>query len=56
MPGMIDTHIHAPQYFNAGVGLDLPLLNWLDKYTFPVESRFCDTDFANEIYTRVVVS
>lgn len=56
MPGMIDTHIHAPQYYNAGIGLDLPLLGWLNKYTFPTEARFSDLDFANEVYTRVVVS
>lgn len=56
MPGMIDTHIHAPQYVNAGLGLDLPLLGWLDKYTFPTESRFSDLEFASEVYSRVVVS
>ena len=56
MPGMIDTHIHAPQYVNAGFGLELPLLGWLNKYTFPTEARFSDLNFANEVYTRVVVS
>lgn len=56
IPGMIDTHIHAPQYVNAGKGLDLPLLGWLDKYTFPTEARFSDLDFAENVYTRVVVS
>lgn len=56
MPGMIDTHIHAPQYINAGFGLELPLLGWLNKYTFPTEARFSDLKFANEVYTRVVVS
>ncbi|XP_046650539.1 guanine deaminase-like [Daphnia pulicaria] len=56
MPGMIDTHIHAPQYVNAGFGLDLPLLGWLNKYTFPTESRFSDLNFADEVYTRVVAN
>lgn len=55
MPGMIDTHIHAPQYVNAGMALDLPLLGWLNKYTFPTESRFKDVDFARKVYNRVVV-
>lgn len=54
MPGMIDTHIHAPQYVNAGMALDLPLLSWLTKYTFPTESRFKDVDFARKVYKRVV--
>ncbi|XP_045030070.1 guanine deaminase-like isoform X1 [Daphnia magna] len=56
MPGMIDTHIHAPQYINAGFGLELPLLGWLNKYTFPTEARFSDLKFANEVYTRVVAN
>lgn len=56
MPGMVDTHIHAPQYSYAGTGLDLTLLQWLNTYTFPAESRFKDLDFAHRVYTQVVVS
>lgn len=56
MPGLVDTHIHAAQYSFAGTGLDLPLLEWLNTYTFPAESRFKDLDFANSVYTQVVVS
>lgn len=56
MPGLVDTHIHAAQYSYAGTGLDLPLLQWLSTYTFPAESRFKDLDFANSVYTQVVVS
>ncbi|XP_048662869.1 guanine deaminase isoform X4 [Marmota marmota marmota] len=54
MPGLVDTHIHAPQYFFAGSNVDLPLLEWLTNYTFPVERRFQSMDFAEEVYTRVV--
>ncbi|CAK6950165.1 guanine deaminase [Scomber scombrus] len=54
MPGMVDTHIHAPQYSYAGTALDMPLLQWLNTYTFPVESRFKDLKFAQEVYTQVV--
>ncbi|OQE46986.1 hypothetical protein PENCOP_c001G01595 [Penicillium coprophilum] len=39
-PGFIDTHIHAPQYPNAGLFGSSTLLDWLETYTFPVESRF----------------
>ncbi|KAJ5551447.1 hypothetical protein N7535_000603 [Penicillium sp. DV-2018c] len=39
-PGFIDTHIHAPQYPNAGLFGSSTLLDWLDTYTFPVESGF----------------
>uniref|UniRef100_A0A8D0S8T0 Guanine deaminase n=2 Tax=Sus scrofa TaxID=9823 RepID=A0A8D0S8T0_PIG len=54
MPGLVDTHIHAPQYSFAGSNVDLPLLEWLTKYTFPVEHKFQSIDYAEEIYTRVV--
>uniref|UniRef100_A0A3B5MRA6 Guanine deaminase n=1 Tax=Xiphophorus couchianus TaxID=32473 RepID=A0A3B5MRA6_9TELE len=54
MPGMIDTHIHASQYSYAGTALDMPLLQWLNMYTFPVESRFQDVEFAKKVYTQVV--
>ncbi|XP_041756565.1 guanine deaminase [Coregonus clupeaformis] len=54
MPGMVDTHIHASQYSYAGTALDLPLLQWLNMYTFPVEARFKDLDFACNVYTHVV--
>ncbi|XP_069778804.1 guanine deaminase isoform X2 [Narcine bancroftii] len=54
IPGLIDTHIHASQFQNMGIGLDLPLLQWLTKYTFPIEARFKDLNFAEDIYTKVV--
>ncbi|XP_056144700.1 guanine deaminase [Lampris incognitus] len=54
MPGLVDTHIHASQYSFAGTALDLPLLEWLNTYTFPVESHFKDLEFARRVYTRVV--
>ncbi|XP_062985406.1 guanine deaminase isoform X1 [Elgaria multicarinata webbii] len=54
MPGLVDAHIHAPQYSFAGIQLELTLLDWLKKYTFPTEAIFKDTDFAREVYTRAV--
>ncbi|XP_071544782.1 uncharacterized protein [Panulirus ornatus] len=54
MPGMIDTHIHASQFPNNGVAMDLPLLEWLQTYTFPTEANFSDTLFAREVYSKVV--
>ena len=54
MPGLIDTHIHAPQYTNVGVGCCLTLLDWLDKYTFPAEAKFADPEHATKVYQQVV--
>lgn len=45
-----DLHLHAPQYPMLGTGTDLPLLEWLNTYAFPTESRFADTDFARSAY------
>lgn len=56
IPGLVDCHTHAPQFPNIGLGLDLPLLEWLDKYTFPLESKYVDVNFAKSIYEQVVVS
>ncbi|KAB8079606.1 hypothetical protein BDV29DRAFT_164040 [Aspergillus leporis] len=39
-PGFIDTHIHAPQYPNNGLFGSTTLLDWLRKYTFPMEASF----------------
>lgn len=54
IPGLIDTHIHAPQYCFCGCGLDLPLLEWLEKYTFPAESKFNSIEYAKDVYSKVV--
>ena len=53
MQSFADMHLHAPQYPMLGMGMDLPLLEWLDTYTFPTEARFADTDYARRIYRRL---
>lgn len=45
-----DLHFHAPQYPMLGMGFDLPLLDWLERYAFPTEARFADTDYARTVY------
>ena len=54
VPGFVDTHIHAPQFPNIGLGLDKPLLEWLEAYTFPLEARFKDTAYARRVYNDVI--
>ncbi|CAD0037781.1 unnamed protein product [Aureobasidium pullulans] len=53
-PGFIDTHIHASQYPNSGIFGKSTLLDWLNTYTFPLESSFTDLAKAQRIYARVV--
>ena len=53
MQSFADMHLHAPQYPMLGMGMDLPLLDWLNTYTFPTESRFADLDYARRTYRRL---
>ncbi|KAH8680968.1 guanine deaminase [Xylariales sp. PMI_506] len=53
-PGFIDTHIHAPQYPNAGIFGKSTLLDWLNTYTFPMEASLADLTKAQRVYTRCV--
>lgn len=52
IPGFSDLHTHAPQFLNCGTGYDEELLPWLTKYTYPLESRFSDLEFASRAYTH----
>ena len=56
MPGFIDAHLHAPQFGNIGTHQDLPLLDWLTNYTFPLESKFSDKNFSEKMNAAVVRS
>ena len=50
MPGMVDLHIHAPQYAYRGMGMDMELLDWLENYAFPEELKYRDPDYAGRAY------
>ena len=52
LPAFCDLHLHAPQMVNRGVGYDQELLPWLETYTFPVEARYGDADFAEAAWKR----
>ena len=54
LPGLVDLHIHAPQWPQLGTGLDLPLERWLFEYTFPLEARYADEGFAREVWAHMV--
>ena len=56
LPGMVDLHVHAPQWPQLGKALDLPLEEWLQKFTFPLESRYADTAYAERVYESLVAS
>jgi len=54
IPAMNDMHVHAPQYRNQGIAMDLELLPWLENYTFPEECKFSDMRYAERMYRRFV--
>ena len=54
IPAMIDLHVHAPQYRNQGIAMDLELLPWLQNYTFPEEMKYADLGYAERMYRRFV--
>lgn len=54
LPGLVDLHIHAPQWPQLGKALHLPLNEWLQKNTFPLEARYADAEFARRVYAGMV--
>jgi 5-methylthioadenosine/S-adenosylhomocysteine deaminase len=39
LPGLINTHGHAPMVLFRGLGSDLNLMDWLQQYIFPAEAK-----------------
>lgn len=47
-PGFVDAHVHFPQTRIVGAASG-PLLEWLERSTFPEESRFADVAHASAV-------
>jgi 5-methylthioadenosine/S-adenosylhomocysteine deaminase len=45
MPGLVNTHTHAAMVMYRGLGNDLALMDWLQKYIFPAEAKTVSPDF-----------
>lgn len=50
IPGLVDLHLHAPQYAFRGMGMDLELLDWLNAITFPEEAKYGNLEYAESAY------
>lgn len=50
VPGLVDLHIHAPQYTFRGTGMDMELMDWLRQQAFPEEAQFESVDYAEGAY------
>ena len=53
-PGMVDLHVHAPQYAFRGMCMDLELMDWLNRYTFPEEEKYENLEYAKKAYSMFV--
>jgi 5-methylthioadenosine/S-adenosylhomocysteine deaminase len=45
LPGLINTHTHAPMVLFRGLADDLALMDWLQKYIFPAEAKTVSPEF-----------
>jgi 5-methylthioadenosine/S-adenosylhomocysteine deaminase len=45
LPGLINTHTHAPMVLFRGLADDLALMEWLTKYIFPAEAKTVSPGF-----------
>ncbi|MGE0364087.1 MAG: amidohydrolase family protein, partial [Vicinamibacterales bacterium] len=39
LPGLVNTHTHAPMVLYRGLADDLALMDWLQQYIFPAEAK-----------------
>ncbi len=44
MPGLVNTHTHAPMSLFRGLADDLELMTWLNEYMFPAEAKYITAD------------
>lgn len=54
VPGLVDLHLHAPQFAFRGLGMDLELLDWLNTHTFAEEAKYADLEYAQKAYQMFV--
>jgi 5-methylthioadenosine/S-adenosylhomocysteine deaminase len=45
LPGLINTHTHAPMVLYRGLADDLALMEWLERYIFPAEAKTVSPEF-----------
>jgi 5-methylthioadenosine/S-adenosylhomocysteine deaminase len=45
LPGLVNTHTHAPMVMYRGLADDLALMEWLERYIFPAEAATVSPEF-----------
>lgn len=45
LPGLVNAHTHLPMSLFRGLADNLPLMEWLENYIFPLEAKLVDEEF-----------
>lgn len=48
MPGLVNGHTHAAMSLMRGIADDLPLMEWLEQYIWPIEAKWVNSDFVRD--------
>ncbi|QBQ54685.1 TRZ/ATZ family hydrolase [Nitrosococcus wardiae] len=48
IPGLVNTHTHSPMSLLRGLADDLPLMEWLEGYIWPAESKWVSETFVRD--------
>jgi len=54
IPGLTDLHVHAPQFAMRALGMDMELLEWLNKNAFPEEAKYAELEYARMAYGQFI--
>jgi 5-methylthioadenosine/S-adenosylhomocysteine deaminase len=48
MPGLVNSHTHAPMVLMRGLADDMPLKTWLEEHIWPVENKWLSEEFIRD--------
>lgn len=48
LPGFVNAHTHSPMTLFRGLADDLPLMEWLNNYIWPAESKWLNAEFIKD--------
>ncbi|NOQ35716.1 MAG: TRZ/ATZ family hydrolase [Methylococcaceae bacterium] len=48
IPGLINSHTHAPMNLMRGIADDLPLMEWLEQHIWPLEQKWVGEEFVKD--------
>jgi len=55
IPGLVNSHTHAPMNLFRGLADDLPLMQWLEQHIWPAEQKWVSREFVRD-GTRLAIA